>query len=124
MSIDAARDAYLATVDPRFQPVVAAIAEAVRSVRPDFESAIKYRILMYGLNGDFRRWICAIDATKHAAHLRFLQGTSLSDPGRILRRGTSTLCSMDIPTLQALDRKLVLDYLTEAVTIYEGHSQS
>ena len=59
-----ALETYLAGVDPAAAPLVVALDEAIRTVHPDFDIAVKYRILMYALQADFRTWVCAIDATK------------------------------------------------------------
>lgn len=55
-----ALETYLAGVVPEAKPLVVALDKAVRRAHPDFDVAIKYRILMYALGGDFRTWACAI----------------------------------------------------------------
>ena len=52
---------YVASlVDPRGEPVVRDIDRDIRKAHPGFDLAIKYKILMYALKGDFRTWVCAI----------------------------------------------------------------
>ena len=42
--------------------------------------AIKYRLLSYTVDRDWRHWVCAVNATKSAVCLRFLWGVLLDDP--------------------------------------------
>ena len=82
---DTPLDAYLAEltargIDPRAVPIVRALDRAIRDAGPELESAIKYKILMYGLHGDWRTWVCAVDATTKGVGLRFLYGVILDDP--------------------------------------------
>lgn len=58
------RDSYIASIDPAFVPAVLALDSAVMAVRPDFDTRIYYRMLTCAPGGDFRHWICAIDAHK------------------------------------------------------------
>jgi hypothetical protein len=106
---------YLATVDPRFPPLVRALHAAVREAAPELTVAVKYHMLMYAVGGDYRRWVCAIGVTKNAANLRFLYGVRLSDPARVLRAGTSHLMTWDIASEEALDAPAVQAYVREAV---------
>ena len=51
-----ARQTYIAGVDPARAPVVEALDRAVMAAGADFEVAIKYRMLMYSLGGDYRHF--------------------------------------------------------------------
>lgn len=115
-----ARDAFVAGIEPRFAPLVEALDRAVLGTGIAFDSAVRYRMLTYGLGGDFRNWICAIDATPRrsgkAVCIRFLFGFLLDDPGHVLRGAkTSPLRTLDVASLDELDAGLVADYVTEAV---------
>jgi hypothetical protein len=109
---------YLAGIDPRAAPLVIALDEAIRTAHPDFDVAIKYRILMYALRGDWRTWVCAIDATKKGVCLRFLYGVLLDDPRRVLRSGSSVLKTWDMGFNDVVDPTAVGAYVTEAVARY------
>ncbi len=109
---------YLAGVDPRAAPLVIALDEAIRTVHPGFDVAIKYKILMYALDRDWRTWICAIDATRKGVGLRFLYGVLLDDPRGVLRAGTSVLKTWDFGLDAAVDPVAVGAYVTEAVGRY------
>lgn len=112
----AARDTYLEGVDPGVAPVVVELDRLVRNAAPDLVPAVKYRILMYARNGDYRAWVCAIDAHPRAAvGLRFLFGALLDDPGGVLRPGTSSLSTLDVAGLAAIDASLVTGFVREAV---------
>ena len=50
----AALETYLGGVDPAAVPLVLALDGVIREVHPGFDVAIKYRILMYALHGDWR----------------------------------------------------------------------
>ena len=49
-------------VDPRGEPVVRQLDRIIRATEPGLAMAIKYKILMYGLAGDFHTWVCAINS--------------------------------------------------------------
>ncbi|MET1232945.1 MAG: DUF1801 domain-containing protein [Candidatus Limnocylindrales bacterium] len=114
---DAARSTYLAGLDPSRVAVVEALDQAVMAAA-DFEVAIKYRMLMYSLGGDYHRWVCAIGETTKIICLRFLYGTWLEDPRGLLRAGSSTLMTLDYAALEDVDAALVTDYVREAVSKY------
>lgn len=112
---ETARDDFIAGIEGRFAPIVAALDRAVRDAAPQLESRISYRMLTYTLGKDRRAWVCAIGTTKSAVCLRFLFGTFLSDPGKLLRPGTSTLSTIDYAALEQVDAAVVAEYVTEAV---------
>lgn len=94
MTNDAA-ETYLAGVQPRAVAVVTALDEAIREAHPAFDVAIKYKVLMYGLGGDWRHRVCAIGETNKGFALRFLAGVlmetraSCAAAPRCSRLGTS-----------------------------------
>jgi hypothetical protein len=112
---------YLAGVDPAARPVVVALDEAIRDAHPGFDVAIKYRILMYTLGGDWRTWVCAIDASRKTVGLRFLYGVLLDDNRRVLRAGSSVLETWDFAFDEAVDRAAVGEYVREAVARYDHY---
>jgi hypothetical protein len=116
--VPAAVETYLASVDPAAKPLVIALDGVIRGVRSDFDVAVKYRILMYALHGDWRTWVCAIDASRKAVSLRFLYGVLLDDPERVLRAGSSVLKTWDFAFDQGVDRATVGGYVREAVAKY------
>jgi hypothetical protein len=113
-----ALETYLVGVDPAAAPLVVALDEAVRKAHPGFDVAIRYRILMYALRGDWRTWVCAIDVTKKGACLRFLYGVLLDDPRGVLRAGSSVLRTWDFAFGDLVDPAAVGSYVTEAVARY------
>ena len=120
---DSPLDAYLAAltargIDPRAVPIVRALDRAVRDAGPELESTIKYRILMYGLGGDWRTWVCAVDATTKSVGLRFLYGVILDDPHGVLRAGSSVLKTWDLGFDDAIDPGAIGGYVAEAIAKY------
>jgi hypothetical protein len=113
--------AYLAGVDPAAGPLVVALDEAIRDAHPGFDVAIKYRILMYALGGDWRTWVCAIDASRKTVGLRFLYGVLLDDSRRVLRAGSSILKTWDFAFDEAVDRGAVGEYVREAVARFDHY---
>ncbi len=107
-------DAYLAGVDPRGEPVARALDEVITSTIPGVDVAIKYKILMYALRGDWRRWVCAIDASRKGVCLRFLYGVLLEDPRKVLRAGSSVLKTWDFAFDDVVDPEAVSAYVAEA----------
>jgi hypothetical protein len=118
---DSALETYLAGVDPAAMALVVALDDAVRKARSDLDVAIKYKILMYALRGDWRTWVCAIDATKKGVSLRFLYGVLLDDPRHVLRAGSSVLKTWDFAFDDTVDAVAVGAYVTEAVAKYDHY---
>ena len=114
-------DDYLGGVDPAARPLVVALDEAIRAAHPGFDVAIKYRILMYALGGNWRRWVCAIDARRASVRLRFLYGVLLDDPRGVLRAGSSVLKTWDFAFDDVVDPAAVGAYVTEAVARYDEY---
>jgi hypothetical protein len=113
---------YVASlVDPRGERVVRELDRIIRKAHPSFEAAIKYKILMYGLNGDFHTWVCAINSGRRRVSLNFLYGVMLDDPRKVLRGGTSVLMSWDFDFDEAVDAAAVGAYVAEAVAKNEDY---
>lgn len=102
-------------VDPRAEPVVRELDRVIRKVHPQFDLAVKYRILMYALKGDFHTWVCAINAGRRHVALHFLYGFLLDDPRKVLRPGSSVLMTWDVPFDEEVDAEAVGTYVAEAV---------
>ena len=116
-----ALEAYLKGADPRAEPLVIDLDEAISRVRPDFDVAIKYGLLMYALQGDWRTWVCAIGAGNSGVALRFLYGVLLDDPKHVLRSGSSVLMTWDFAFIDAVDAEAVGAYVAEAVARYDDY---
>jgi hypothetical protein len=108
-------ETYLAGVDPAAAPLTSALHEAVWKAHPSLDVAIKYRMLMYALQGDWHTWVCAIDASRKRVCLRFLYGILLDDPLGVLRPGSSVLMTWDFALDKPFDPRAVHAYVTEAV---------
>jgi hypothetical protein len=118
----AALETYLAGADPESVPLVTALHAAVLAAHPDLEVAVKYRMLMFALRGDWRHWVCAIDAhPKRGIALRFLFGVLLKDPRRVLRPGSSVLMTWDFGRGDPVDPAAVGTYVSEAVARYPDY---
>ena len=116
-----ALEAYLRGVEPRAEPLVIDLDEAIRKVHPHFDVAIKYGLLMYALHGDWRTWVCAIGAGTSGVALRFLYGVLLDDPRHVLRSGSSVLMTWDFAFIDAVDPEAVGAYVVEAVARYDEY---
>ena len=110
-----ALDDYLATVVDEAAETLRALDAAVRQAAPELESAIKYRMPTYTLDGRWRHWVVALSATKDAVNLRFLWGVLLDDPLDVLRPGTSTLMTWDFPRGADVDAAAVATYVRDAL---------
>jgi hypothetical protein len=108
-------DEYLDIYDDDAGRLFIALDGAIRSAEPRFDVAIKYRLLTYTLDHDWRHWVCAVNATKSAVCLRFLWGVLLDDPLGVLRPGSSTLMTWDIPRGSEIDPTSVGDYVRNAL---------
>ena len=109
-------DDYVASlVDPRGEAVVRQLDRIITATEPRLDMAIKYKILMYGLSGDFRTWVCAINSGRRHVSVNFLYGVMLDDPRKVLRAGSSVLMSWDFPFDEEVDPAAVGPYIAEAV---------
>jgi hypothetical protein len=119
---------YLTTIpDARAEPMVRELDRIIRSTHPRFDVDIKYKILMYGLDGDFHTWVCAINAGRRRVSLNFLYGVMLEDPRHVLRPGSSVLMSWDFDFDEAVDPAAVGAYVAEAVMLspeYKANRQT
>ena len=115
MSSSVLEDYVASLIDPRGEPVVRELDRIIRATEPDLDVAIKYKILMYGLEGDFHTFVCAINSGRRRVALNFLYGVMLEDPRKVLRAGTSVLMSWDFEFDEEIDSAAVGDYVAEAV---------
>ncbi|MGY1803901.1 DUF1801 domain-containing protein [Blastococcus sp. SYSU D00922] len=106
---------YLALYDEASGRLFVELDGAIRTAAPELDLAIKYRLLTYTVERDWRHWVCAVNATKSAVCLRFLWGVLLDDPLGVLRPGTSTLMTWDIPRGAQIDPAAVGAYVREAL---------
>jgi hypothetical protein len=118
-------DDYVATlVDPRGERLVRELDRVIRKAHPDLDVAIKYKILMYGLNGDFHTFVCAINSGRRRVALNFLYGVMLDDPKKVLRAGTSVLMSWDFEFDEEIDESAVSAYVAEAVAKNDDYKEN
>ena len=108
-------DEYLAIYDDPAGRLFVQLDAAIRQEAPELDVAIKYRLLSYTVDRDWRHWVCAVNATKSAVCLRFLWGVLLDDPLGVLRPGTSTLMTWDLPRGSTVDTAAVASYLRNAL---------
>jgi hypothetical protein len=116
-----ALEEYLAGVDPAAAPFIVALDKAVRKAHHGFDVAIKYGILMYALDGDWRTWVTAISPAKKGVGLRFLYGVLLDDPRHVLRAGSSVLKTWDFAPGDTVNQTAVGAYVKEAVAKYPDY---
>ena len=106
---------YLEIYDDEAGAAFVQLDAAIRKAAPELETAIKYRLLSYTVERDWRHWVCAVNATKSAVCLRFLWGVLLDDPLGVLRPGSSTLMTWDLPRGADVDADAVGRYVREAL---------
>jgi hypothetical protein len=107
---------YIASlVDPRGERAVRELDRIIKRAHPGLDQAIKYKILMYGLNGDFRTFVCAINSGRRHVAVNFLYGVMLDDPKKVLRAGSSVLMSWDFGFEEEIDAEGLSAYVAEAV---------
>jgi hypothetical protein len=113
--------AYLDFVDPAREPLLRSLDAAVRSAGEPLEAAVKYRLLMYALGGDFYHWVCAIGPTKRTLSLRFLYGDLLDFGPLAARPGSTTMRTLDYTTVEEVDAPAVAHLVREAVGLHPVH---
>ncbi|MGY1616677.1 DUF1801 domain-containing protein [Geodermatophilus sp. SYSU D00691] len=110
-----ALEEYLAGVDEAAHGTVRALDAVIRRVEPDFDVAVKYRLLMYTLDAKWRQWVVAVGASTKGVQLRFLWGVLMDDPRKVLRAGSSTLMTWDFAFGAEVDADAVAAYVREAL---------
>ncbi len=116
-------ESYLESVEPQLAPTVASLHHAVMAAKPDLDVSINLGMLMYGINGDFRHWVCSIGATSQSATLRFLAGSFMRDPELVLKPGTGGIRTIDFTAEVPVDTDLVSAYVREAVVQLGAYKQ-
>jgi hypothetical protein len=112
-------DEFLAGVRPEAAPTVISRDAAVRGAA-HLDSAIKWRQLLYGVQGDFHHWICAIAVSKSRVTLNFHFGSLLADPEEAFRSGSSTFMRMlDFETADDVDAALIGRRIADALANLE-----
>ncbi|HET6352629.1 MAG TPA: DUF1801 domain-containing protein [Coriobacteriia bacterium] len=114
---------FLEDVEPQLAPVVTALHESIMAAKPDLDVQISLKMLMYGVNGDFRHWVCSIGTASDAATLRFLPGAYMRDPELILKPGTGGIRVIEFPVGTQVDTDLVRAYAAEAVVQLGAYRQ-
>jgi hypothetical protein len=110
--------------DPLGEPLVRELNRIIRRTQPDLDAAIKYKILMYGLNRDFHTWVCAINSGRRRVSLNFLYGVMLEDARHVLRSGSSVLMSWDFPFDEEIEQAAVAAYVADAAAKNEDYKEN
>jgi hypothetical protein len=122
-----ALDAYIAGSTPEAARLVEELDEAIRAEHSGFDVAIKYHILTYAIDRDWRRWVCAVDVGRDGGAkricVRFLWGVLLDDPQGVLRPGSSTLMTWDLKAGSAVDAQAVRALVRQAVDLYPEYKE-
>jgi hypothetical protein len=117
--IDATLDEFLARVRPGAAPTVVALDAAIRAAAP-LDSTIRWRQLLYGLEGDFHHWICAVAVSKSRVTLNFHFGALLADHEGVFRSGSSRFMRLlDFETPGDVDVELIGRRITDALSRLE-----
>jgi hypothetical protein len=123
---------YLALVDPALAPAVRKVHRAVLAAGAPLDAAVKWQMLTYAFQGDWRHWVCALDVgrsgmkafrgtvpPRRGLHMRFLYGVLLDDPGGRLRSGSSILKNLDFTSPAEVDAALVTAFVRDAAERFE-----
>ncbi|MEZ5115870.1 MAG: DUF1801 domain-containing protein [Candidatus Nanopelagicales bacterium] len=120
---ESALETYVAGLSDEDAAAVRTLDAAIRKAHAGFDVAVKYRILMYALAGDWRHWVVSVDVTKRGPALRFLAGVIMDDPRGVLRPGTSTLMTWDFDRGARIPVTAVRAYVREAVARYPDYRE-
>lgn len=116
---------YLAGVDEAGRAPLAALDTVVRAAHPGFDVAVKYQLLTYAIDADWRHWVCAVNASKRGLCLRFLYGVIMDDELGVLRAGTANLMTWDL-TYDAVEGQAdgIGAYVRQAVALFPHYRQN
>lgn len=105
---------YLATKDKAIHPQLEIINTAILKAVPKIDTAIKWKQYMYSFDAKWMNPLCTIDTTKKGIALRFMAADDHSDPLGVLRFGTSTMGTWDIPFDSKIKPADITKYVKEA----------
>jgi hypothetical protein len=108
---------YLATKDESIHDQLVAIDKAIVKAMPKVDAAIKWKQYMYSFDSKWMAPVCTIDTTKKGIAIRFIHGTDMSDPFAVLRFGSSTMGTWDIPFDSKIRATDITKYVKEAVAL-------
>lgn len=112
-----ALNTYLKTTPKVSHKVLRNLDRVILNAGPTLQSAVKWNIVMYALDGEWMKFVCAIDAGKKNVFLRFLDGTHMKDTAGKFRYGKATMAMWDIGFDELVDEKIIARYVTEAVAL-------
>jgi hypothetical protein len=111
-----ALDLFVSRAQPHLVPVVIALDDGVNRSMP-LDSAIKWRQLVFAVDGDYHHWLCAIAASKKRVTLNFHFGALLDDHGQEFRVGSSKFMRMlDYETVDQVDAGLIATLVSDAAS--------
>lgn len=107
---------FLRNVDDNLRDAATALTKIIESSHKDFDVAIKWRQLTYGLNKDFDHWICALSANKKTVNLVFHFGSLLKDKNRLFTKQDSKFTrKVEIQSVKDIDEAAIKDLLGQAI---------
>lgn len=113
---------FLATKDESIHPMIVMLDRAILEAAPDVDAAIKWKQYMYSFDSRWMAPLCTIDTTKKGIALRFMSADLMADPLGVLRFGTSTMGTWDIPFDSKIAAADITRYVTDAVALHDARS--
>jgi hypothetical protein len=103
-------------------PTVRDVAERLILIvmaRTTFDVAIKWRQLIFAVDGDFDHWICAVAATSRQARLTFHFGSMLRDAAGVFEASDARFVrKISYKSASDVDEPVVRDLLNQALDAY------
>jgi hypothetical protein len=110
------KETFLKDVDDSLRGATAELAKIIEASHKDFDVAIKWRQLTYGLNKDFDHWVCALSANKKAVNLVFHFGSLLEDKNKLFTKQDGKFTrKIEIQSAKDIDKAAIKDLLSQAI---------
>jgi hypothetical protein len=113
---------FLAMKDESIHPMIITIDRAILKGAPGIDAAIKWKQYMYSFGSKWMSPLCTIDTTKKGIALRFVSGDLMDDPLGVLRFGTSTMGTWDIPFDSKIKAADITRYVKNAAAVRKAKS--
>lgn len=108
---------FCKTVTNGSKEIIELLNSTILNTDKNIQTAIKWRKLTFGLNGDFHHWLCSIGCTKKATVLYFHFGGLLKDKYTVFIAGESKfLRKIEYSSKNEVKPEIVEDYILQAIS--------
>jgi hypothetical protein len=115
MATDKEINNFLDVYDPEVQAIAHELCRIVSDTAPDLKEEVKrgWKNITYSGKGV----VCAVQPYSQYVSLHFYKGTELDDPNGVLQGGGKQLRHVKIPSLDAIDERVLAPLIKQALAM-------